>query len=190
VAFKFIKDLGEKLGEAGITSEHDVAASLVKRVKELELDIDDLTITYEGGTATVSGTAADDDTREKAILAVGNTEGVGEVDDKLVVGTTDEEKAEAEQRRADAIKRAKKMRKQLDKRRKKAAKVAQEAQEAAKSLFYTVESGDTLWKIADEHYGDGSKYPTIFEANTPMLKNPDLIYPGQVLRIPALEDDE
>jgi nucleoid-associated protein YgaU len=51
--------------------------------------------------------------------------------------------------------------------------------------FYTVKSGDTLSKIAKEHYGNASKYPTIFEANKPMLKDPDKIYPGQVLRIPA-----
>ncbi len=52
--------------------------------------------------------------------------------------------------------------------------------------FYTVKSGDTLSKIAKEVYGDAMKYPVIFEANKPMLKSPDLIYPDQVLRIPAL----
>ncbi len=55
---------------------------------------------------------------------------------------------------------------------------------APKAVFYTVESGDTLSKIAKEHYGDASKYHAIFEANRPMLKDPDKIYPGQVLRIP------
>ena len=50
--------------------------------------------------------------------------------------------------------------------------------------FYTVQSGDTLSKIAKEMYGDAMKYNDIFEANTPMLKDPNLIYPGQVLRIP------
>ncbi|NNM32380.1 MAG: peptidoglycan-binding protein LysM [Gemmatimonadetes bacterium] len=50
--------------------------------------------------------------------------------------------------------------------------------------FYTVKSGDSLSKIAKEFYGDAMKYNDIFEANTPMLKNADLIYPGQVLRIP------
>lgn len=54
--------------------------------------------------------------------------------------------------------------------------------------FYTVVSGDTLGKIAKEYYGNAMKYPEIFEANKPMLKDPDLIYPGQVLRIPPLED--
>lgn len=50
--------------------------------------------------------------------------------------------------------------------------------------FHTVVSGDTLSKISKKYYGDAMKYPVIFEANKPMLKDPDKIYPGQVLRIP------
>jgi len=55
--------------------------------------------------------------------------------------------------------------------------------------FVTVEKGDNLWKIATRVYGKGKgpKYSVIFEANKPMLKDPDLIYPGQVLRIPELD---
>ncbi len=53
--------------------------------------------------------------------------------------------------------------------------------------YHTVEKGDSLSKIAGKFYGDVMKYPVIFEANKPMLKDPDLIYPGQVLRIPPLE---
>ncbi len=53
---------------------------------------------------------------------------------------------------------------------------------------YTVQSGDTLWKIAEQHYGDGSKYTKIFEANRPMLEDPDKIYPGQELVIPKIDD--
>ena len=53
--------------------------------------------------------------------------------------------------------------------------------------FHTVASGDTLGKIAKTYYGNAMKYPVIFEANKPMLEHPDKIYPGQVLRIPALE---
>lgn len=52
--------------------------------------------------------------------------------------------------------------------------------------FYTVVGGDSLSKIAKKYYGNAMKYPEIFEANKPMLKDPNLIYPGQVLRIPPL----
>jgi nucleoid-associated protein YgaU len=57
----------------------------------------------------------------------------------------------------------------------------------AEGTFHTVEKGDTLWAIAQKSYGDGAKYKLIFEANRPMLSHPDKIYPGQVLRIPALD---
>jgi LysM repeat protein len=53
--------------------------------------------------------------------------------------------------------------------------------------FYTVVSGDTLSKIAKQVYGNANKYPVIFEANKPMLKHPDKIYPGQVLVIPPAD---
>lgn len=53
------------------------------------------------------------------------------------------------------------------------------------SDFYTVKSGDTLSGIAKAHYGNSGEYMRIFEANRPMLKDPDKIYPGQTLRIPA-----
>ena len=52
--------------------------------------------------------------------------------------------------------------------------------------YHDVVRGDTLSAIAKKYYGDANKYNTIFEANKPMLSNPDKIYPGQKLRIPAL----
>jgi nucleoid-associated protein YgaU len=54
------------------------------------------------------------------------------------------------------------------------------------SQWHTVVSGDNLSKIAKKFYGDANKYPLIFEANKPMLSHPDKIYPGQMLRIPAV----
>lgn len=49
---------------------------------------------------------------------------------------------------------------------------------------HTVVSGDTLWDIAAKYYGSGAKYPTIVSANQDKIKNPNLIYPGQVFVIP------
>lgn len=62
------------------------------------------------------------------------------------------------------------------------------AKEEAAGNFYTVQSGDSLSKIAKAQYGDAMKYPEIFEANKPMLSHPDKIYPGQLLRIPAVKE--
>jgi nucleoid-associated protein YgaU len=56
--------------------------------------------------------------------------------------------------------------------------------EQVESRFHTVHSGDTLSQIAQQVYGDPNAYMTILTANQPMLKDPDKIYPGQVLRIP------
>ncbi|CAK13208.1 peptidoglycan-binding protein LysM [Pseudomonas entomophila] len=55
---------------------------------------------------------------------------------------------------------------------------------AQAARFVTVEKGDTLSAISKKVYGDANQYNKIFEANKPMLKHPDKIYPGQVLRIP------
>ena len=60
-------------------------------------------------------------------------------------------------------------------------------QEEPEAQFHTVVSGDTLGKIAKNYYGNAMKYPVIFEANKPMLTDPDKIYPGQVLRIPHMD---
>lgn len=50
---------------------------------------------------------------------------------------------------------------------------------------YTVRSGDCLWNIAKKFYGNGSQYTKIYNANRDKIKNPNLIYPNQVLWIPA-----
>lgn len=54
----------------------------------------------------------------------------------------------------------------------------------AQERTHTVVKGDTLWAIAKKYLGSGSRYPEIFNLNTDKIKNPNLIYPGQVLRLP------
>ena len=197
MGFKFMEAIGEKIA-AQAKGDDEFAAALVEKVEESGLDVDDFDVEFAGGKATISGIAADEDVAEKTILVVGNTRGVAEVEaDALVAGMTDAEKAEFAEAREAAKKRAEardaaearmeelKAKRELLVRKRKAQAAAARAQ----SKFYAVKRGDTLSKIAKEFYGDGSKYPTIFEANKPMLKDPDLIYPGQMLRIPPLGDE-
>ena len=55
---------------------------------------------------------------------------------------------------------------------------------AGEPNFYTIREGDTLSGIAERQYGDASKWSQIFEANRGVIQNPDLIYPGQTIRLP------
>ena len=123
------------------------AASLVQFVQGMGFEVDDLSVRVDDDTAIISGKVDSQADREKIVLAVGNTEGIAPVDDRLEVEADEPE-----------------------------------------ATYYTVQSGDSLSKIAKEHYGNAMKYPAIFEANKPLLSDPDKIYPGQVLRIPPLED--
>jgi len=50
--------------------------------------------------------------------------------------------------------------------------------------YYEIKKGDTLWAIAEKHYGNGTEYKRIFAENREVIKDPDLIFPGQKIRIP------
>ncbi|MDQ2093312.1 LysM peptidoglycan-binding domain-containing protein [Rhodalgimonas zhirmunskyi] len=72
-------------------------------------------------------------------------------------------------------------------KREEKARVAGDATQAPatqKASAITVQPGNTLWAIAQENYGDGVLYVRLFEANREQIRNPDLIYPGQVFDIP------
>ena len=116
------------------------------------------------GSVTVSGTAESGAKRDEIISTLEGMPNVSAVVNEINVGEPEPEPA------AEEV----------------AAEPAAEAGDAGDGRTYTVQSGDTLWKISQEMYGNGSKYMKIFEANKPMLENPDKIFPGQVLVIPEL----
>lgn len=60
----------------------------------------------------------------------------------------------------------------------------QSGTESTAEVIYEVKAGDSLSKIAKQYYGDANAYMVIFEANKDILQNPNLIHPGQKLRIP------
>lgn len=159
----FIKDAGDKLfgtdeieAPKGPTAEEKLAtknaaeakasAALKNLVEKKGFEIDNLDVVYADKVAAIYGTTEGQATAEKAVLTIGNINGVSEVNNQLEV-----------------------------------VKPTKEA------VYYTVQSGDWLSKIAKSQYGDANKYNVIFEANKPMLEHPDKIYPGQVLRIPPLD---
>src|ERR1700712_3493006 len=160
----FIEEAGEKLlgarsataapGPQASPTTPDVAelnatagAAIAKYIQSQNLSVENLKVTYDGASKTVSvkGIAADQATKEKIALCCGNVHSVAKVDDQLTV--------------------------------------AQGNSSAAASM-YEVKAGDTLSKIAKSVYGDANSYEKIFEANKPMLKDPNKIYPGQQLRVP------
>ena len=118
--------------------------ALANLVNQMGFHVQDLLIDVEGDKVTVKGKANSQEEKEKIVLLLGNSEGVGSVDDQLQVANPE-----------------------------------------PSAQYYDVKSGDNLSKIAKQFYGDANKYHLIFEANRPMLKNPDAIFPGQKLRIPA-----
>lgn len=139
----FVKMAGRGLGK--IFKGKDAEDALKKEVKDLGLAKDEIDIHVDdNGKVSVKGKGVTQEMKEKIILAVGNVEGVGEVEDGI-----------------------------------------EASDDAPASEFHTVVSGDTLWAISKRYYNKGSRYKEIFEANRPMLKHPDKIYVGQVLRIPA-----
>ena len=160
--FDFIKNAGEKIFKPGEARAED---AIVKHIGSYGLDISGLKVEVDGSTATIEGVAKDVTTREKAVLVAGNIEGIDKVDDRMTVASSGAD--------FSAVTGG------------SSAAVGAGGTGEWSSRTYTVEKGDTLSKIAKEMYGDANKYPVIFEANKPMLKDPDKIYPGQVLRIPA-----
>jgi len=95
--FSFMKSAGQKLGMFYDKDEADQKAALedaverrrakamMNMVAQMGLAVEGLSIQVSGDAATVSGTAADQAVREKVVLAVGNTEGIASVDDRLTV---------------------------------------------------------------------------------------------------------
>ena len=162
--FDFMSDAGDDPAETA-TDTVEVSAervdtlrqeSITEKIAQLDIDGEQVTVAVKGEIATLRGSAPSQEALEKMVLCAGNQFGIGQVDCQL---TVDAPPVVVEE---------------------------EEEEEETESLFYTVKSGDTLGAIAASQYGDASKYTVIFEANKPMLTDPDKIYPGQSLRIPAL----
>ncbi len=158
--FNFIKNAGSELLNKKKTKYEEKAKDDTAMIERQEgllegiiegsgVNVSNVDIEIENDVVKIWGEADSEADREKAILILGNMNGVASIDDRISVTTP-------------------------------------AAAPAPASTMYEVQSGDSLSKIAKAHYGDPMKYKEIFEANQPMLKDPNVIFPGQTLRIPSL----
>jgi nucleoid-associated protein YgaU len=182
--FDFIKTAGKMIGigdeeqqpvqqpstsaEPQEPTVQSITRVLGNEIRDLGLHVENLDLALDNDVVTVKGKTKDQAEKEKIILALGNIKGIAQVNDMLDI---EHSTAVPETESAGTM----------------PAESVAGVQPVAESVFYTVQSGDSLSRIAKEHYDDPNKYMIIFEANKPMLTDPDKIYPGQVLRIPPLE---
>ncbi len=166
--FDFIADAGANLFKDD-AAEPEITKPIIKHIEDAGVMIDNLKVNLNQVSAqkmivTLSGFLPNQEQKEKAVLVAGNVKGITNVQDNIIIGAPPADVTEQEAQEA---------------------KAAEEASNTEPSFrTYTVKSGDTLGKISKEVYGKSSMYNKIFEANTPMLKDADHIYPGQVLKIP------
>lgn len=150
----FLKNVGSKIFGGGESPEEQ-AKKVQDHVAKFGFDMSNLSFSVADDKVTISGQAKDAQEKSKIYVAAGNVEGIDGVTDNMTV-----------------------------KPQPTAAEVSAATAQIFVPKFHAVESGDTLSKIAKEVYGDANAYNKIFEANKPMLSDPDKIYPGQVLVIP------
>ena len=153
----FLKDAGQDLFKG--KEDRQAEAILEAITKALGSNISGLGVTFDDGRVTLKGQASSVAAKEKAALIAGNVRGVSSVNDDALTAPAAAPKA--------------------------APTAGAPAAAAKPTRYYTIKSGDSLSKIAKEMYGDANAYDKIFEANREVIVDPDKIYPGQQIRIPA-----
>jgi nucleoid-associated protein YgaU len=155
----FMRDAGRDLFGGQRGNEAEKIKSEVER--ELGNNIRNLGVVFNDGQVTLQGEASSQAAKEKAVLIAGNVRGVASVDDDRLTVAAQRAGAAAGQPAGQQARPA-----------------------AAQPRYYTIQSGDTLSKVAKEFYGDANRWNELFEANREVIKDPDKIYPGQRIRVP------
>lgn len=148
-------DFAKDIGSKLFAGDEDAAAKITDHINANNPGIRDLSVIYKDGQVTLIGVTDNAEAAQKAVLLAGNVKGVSEVIPKIDIT----EAAAAGQDASSVL-------------------------EPENVDYYVVVSGDTLSKIAKKYYQNANEYPRIFEANREVIKDPDLIYPGQKIRIP------
>ncbi|MCF7971188.1 MAG: peptidoglycan-binding protein LysM [Methylococcaceae bacterium] len=154
--FDFAKEIGSKL----FTSDADAAKNITDHILANNPGLDSLNVVFKDGEAILIGETSSFEAAQKAVLMAGNVKGVSKVTPKFQIN--DVETGTETQTEAEIV----------------------AALEPDNVEYYIIQSGDSLSKIAKKYYKNAAEYPRIFEANKEVIKDPDLIYPGQKIRIP------
>ena len=171
--FDFIKDAGAKIFGKDDDEHTGPTKSFSAHIRDHGLDPSGLNFKIDGsGVLTVTGSMPSMEEKEKVVLIVGNVRGVSQVVDNISVAAVGDAPDGGVTVTMEAS----------------GGPEEDDSDTPWESRTYTVVSGDTLWKISAEMYGNGAHYMKIYEANKPMLSDPNKIYPGQVLRIPNMGD--
>jgi len=180
----FFDSIKNALGGKDKSAEGIKGPSLV--LKEAGIDPSGMDFSFGSeGSVTITGQVRDQATLEKVGKIVGDIPQISTVNNELVVAAPAPEVAEPQSAAEPAAETATSPA-ATEKPPTPAVPDTQPAEATAETMeTYTVQPGDSLWKIAEAHYGSGNRYHAIFDANRDILDNPDLIKPGQVLKLPA-----
>ncbi len=168
--FGFVKNIGKSL----FGQEAEAAESIQKHIESNNPGINNLDVQFEDGIVTLCAECESATALQKMILMAGNVKGVedvrvGQISIVPPATTSSETSAQTSEVIAEAP---------------VAASEVVEVLEQANVEYYIIQSGDSLSKIAKKYYGNAMEYPRLFEENREVIEDPDLIYPGQKIRIP------
>ena len=153
--FGFVKDIGRRL----FNKDEEAAEKIKEHILAHNPGVENLGVTYENGIVGLSGRCTNKAAFQKCVLMAGNVQGVIDVYASDLVPFVEPAAP--------------------------AATATAAAPAEPEPQYYLIEKGDTLWAIARKFLGNGNRYPEIFEANREVIIDPDKIFPGQKIIIPA-----
>lgn len=184
--FDFLKTKGDDIDKSDLdagdhaTEDKLLEAKLYRhlRNKGLENGITDLDLSVNHDRVTISGQTKDGELKKRAVQALGNFQGIASVEDNLRLESVEKTSVNGHPEKIEHQAQGKP--------KAPVAKPATPPSEKSSPVpqYHTVGVGTTLWAVAEKYLGHGNRYMEIFEANRPMLKDPDILVPGQKLLIP------
>jgi nucleoid-associated protein YgaU len=161
--FGFVKDIGKSL----FGKDAEAAENIKKHIESNNPGVKDLEVKFDDGIVSLCGECESAEALQKTILMAGNVKGVEDVrvDDMKITAVAKTTTTTANDDASQPVE-------------------VSEILAQDNVTYYIIQKGDSLSKIAKEFYGNAMEYPKLFEANREVIEDPDLIYPGQKIRIP------